>query len=387
MELGVGIIGFGFMGRAHTYGMINIPLYYAPVPFRIKHISVCRRSEAGRAAALDMGYYRKAVADYRELIDDPDIDVLCISTPNKFHKEQLIAAIEAGKHIYCDKPVVTSVAEAEEVEAALQRTGYHGKTQVAFHNRFIPAVMRAKQLIDAGFLGRVYHYRGGYLHASNSDPNRPLGWKSSKELGGGGSMVDLGSHILDMMQFLLGGVASIYARCETFVHERPDAATGARVPVDTDDLALMVVRHGSGALGTLEATKFATGICDELRFEIHGERGAIRFNLMEPNWLEVYDVRDETGPLGGMRGFKKIECVQQYPKPASGFPAPKVSIGWIRAHMHCMYSFLEAIALDREPCPSLREGLQLQRVLDAGYRSAASGVEVVVPAGSHNTHI
>ena len=380
MELGVGIIGFGFMGKAHTYGMINIPLFYDAPPFTVKHISVCRRSAEGRAAAEKMGYYRRVVADYRELLDDPEINVVTISTPNAYHKEHLIAAIEAGKHIYCDKPVVTSVEEAEEVLAAMRKHGYQGITQVAFHNRFLPAVMRARQLIDEGFLGRVFHYRGGYLHSSNIDPNRPLSWKSRKDLGGGGSMVDLGSHILDMMQFLLGGVESIYATCETFITERRNAATGEMAPVDTDDLALMVLRHTSGALGTLEATKFATGILDEIRFEIHGELGAIRFNLMNPNWLEVYDVRDAAAPIGGMRGFKRIECVQQYPKPASGFPSPKVSIGWIRAHMHCMYSFLEAVAEGRPASPSLEEGLGLQRVMAAGYQSAATGTRVDVAA-------
>jgi len=378
MELGVGIIGFGFMGRVHTYGMINIPLYYNAPPFKVKHISVCRRSQEGRAAARDLGYFRRVVADYRELVEDPEIDVLCVSTPNRYHREQLLAAIEAGKHIYCDKPVVTSPEEADDVLACMQRTNYQGKTHVALHNRFLPATMRARQLIREGFLGRVYHYRGGYLHSSNFDPNRPIRWKSRKDLGGGGSMVDLGSHILDMMQFLLGDIASIQATCETFVRERPDAETGEMTPVDTDDLALMIVRHASGALGTIEATKFATGICDELRFEIHGEHGAIRFNLMDPNWLEVYDARDEAAPMGGMRGFKKIECVQQYPAPASGFPAPKVGIGWIRAHMHCMYTFLESIALDRCSSPSLEEGLRLQRVMAAGYRSAASGMVVNV---------
>lgn len=373
MDLGVGIIGFGFMGRAHTYGLLNIPLFYQPLPFRIKHISVCRRGDKGRAEAAQMGYYRKITADYRELTEDPDIDIICVSTPNRFHREHLLAAIEAGKHIYCDKPVVCSTAEAEDVEKVLLRTGYKGKTQVVFHNRFLPAVMRAKQLIETGFLGRVYHYRGGYLHSSNIDPDRPLGWKSTQALGGGGSLMDLGSHVLDMMQFLLGDISSIYTQTQTFVAERTDPQTGTRVPVDTDDLAMMLVRHADGASGMLEATKFATGICDELRFEIHGEKGAIRFNLMEPNWLEVYDVREEAGPMGGMRGFKKLECLQQYLPPATGFPAPRVSVGWIRAHLHCMYSFLECIALDREPCPSLHDGLRLQRVLEAGYRSAATG--------------
>ncbi len=310
MELGVGIIGFGFMGRAHTYGLINIPLYYHPVPFRVKHISVCRRSAEGRAAAEQMGYYRKVVADYRELIDDPEIDVICVATPNRFHREHLIAAIQAGKHIYCDKPAVASLEDAREVEAVMQACNYRGKTQMVLHNRFMPAIMRAKQLVEEGFLGRVFQYRAAYLHASNIDPNKPRNWKSSKELGGGGSLVDLGSHIIDLMQFLLGDIASIHATTETFIAERADAGTGERVPVDTDDLALMQARHVSGAVGTIEATKFATGICDEIRFEIHGASGAIRFNLMNPNWLEVYDVREASAPIGGMRGFKRIECVQ-----------------------------------------------------------------------------
>jgi len=378
MEFGIGIIGFGFMGRAHTYGLINIPLYYHPVPFKVRHISVCRRSAPGRAAAEDMGYYRRVVSDYMELINDPEINVICVSTPNKFHKEHLIAAIKAGKHIYCDKPVVTSVREAAEVAAAMREFNYRGKTQVAFHNRFLPAIMRARQLVEEGFLGRVFHYRGAYLHSSSIDPNKPLSWKSSKDLGGGGSLYDLGSHLIDLMQFLLGDIESIYAECETFIAERMDTSAGKKVPVDTDDLALMMARHASGAVGTLEATKFATGILDEVRFEIHGEHGAIRFNLMDPNWLEIYDVRDPAGPIGGLRGFKKIECVQQYPKPATGFPSPKVTIGWIRAHMHCMYSFLESVALDRTPCPSLEEGLRLQRVLAAGYRSAETGKRVCI---------
>ncbi len=233
--------------------------------------------------------------------------------------------------------------------------------------------MRAKQLVDEGFLGRVFHYRGGYLHSSNIDPKKALHWKSDKRQGGGGSLFDMGAHTLDMMTHLVGPIDSLNVLCETFIKERPHKDTGTMVPVDTDDVALMLVRHASGAIGTLEATKLATGVCDELRFEIHGELGAMRFNLMEPNWLEVYDTRDPGTPMGGMRGFKRIECVQQYPKPGGGFPNPKFSIGWIRAHMHCMYSFLESIALGTTPRPSLEDGIRLQRVMTAGYASAQSG--------------
>ncbi len=372
-ELGVGILGFGFMGRTHTYGLVNLPLFYEPLPFRVKHVSVCTPVPAEQETAQSMGYYHKVVADYRELIDDPEINVITVSSPNKFHKEQLIAAIQAGKHVYCDKPVAASIQDAEEVLDVMKQTGYRGKSQVALQYRFFPATMRAKQLIDEGFLGRVFHYRGGYLHSSNINPKKPINWKSDKGQGGGGSLFDMGAHTLDMMTYLLGDITQINALCETFIKQRPSKETGEMVSVDTDDAALMMLRHANGAVGMLEATKFATGICDELRFEIHGELGAIRFNLMAPNWLEVYDVRDSDSPMGGMRGFKRIECVQQFPKPGGGFPNPKFSIGWIRAHMHCMYSFLASIANDTVPRPTLEEGIQLQRVMAAGYRSAESG--------------
>ena len=253
---------------------------------------------------------------------------------------------------------------------------YRAKHQMALQYRFFPATLRAKQLIDEGFLGRVAHYRAAYLHSSNIDPHKSLHWKSDKARGGGGVFFDMGVHLLDLMTHLVGDVAAICAASTIFHAERPCAETGVPVRVEADDATLTLVRHASGALGTLEASKVATGACDELRFEIHGEHGAMRFNLMEPNWLEVYDLRDASGPIGGMRGFKRIECVQQYAAPASGFPHPKFSIGWIRAHMHCIFSFLHAIAEDRAPSPSLYDGIRLQHLLEAGERSAAQGVWV-----------
>ncbi len=378
MELGVGILGFGFMGRTHTYGLINIPLHYDPLPFRIKHISVCNPGEKKRKAAESLGYYRKVTPDYRELVEDPEIDVICVASPNGAHKEQLLAAIQAGKHIYCDKPITSSLAEAEEVKAALANSSYAGKHQMILQYRFFPAVMRAKQLIDEGFLGKIFHYRSAYLHASNVDPTKPLSWKADPARGGGGTMFDMGVHLLDMMGHLLGPIEAVNTTFETCVKERPSGVTGKPVPVTTDDAALMVVRHTAGTLGLLEASKVATGTLDELKFEIHGELGAMRFNLMDPNWLEVYDTRDAGAPIGGLRGFKKVECVQQYPKPANGFPSAKASIGWIRAHMHCLYNLLACVGEDREADPSLLEGIQLQRVLEAGQRSAEKGLWVRV---------
>lgn len=370
MDLGIGIVGFGFMGRTHTYGLINIPLFYDSLPFRIKHISVCNPSQAKRDTAKATGYYRRVETDYRSLIDDPEIDVICIASPNGVHKEQLEAAIAANKHIYCDKPVVGNVTEADALERTLKSADYTAKHQMVLQCRFFPAIMRAKQLVDEGFLGRIAHYRAAYLHSSNIDPNKALHWKSDKSRGGGGVFFDMGVHTLDMMTHLVGPVDSMCAASTTFHPRRPDGESGEIVDVDTDDATLTLIRHANGAIGSLEASKVATGTCDELRFEIHGEHGAIRFNLMDPNWLEVYDLRDPAGPIGGMRGYRRIECVQQYPKPASGFPHPKFGIGWIRAHMHCIFSFLEAIAQDRQPSPSLYDGIQLQRLLEVGEKAA-----------------
>ena len=360
MELGVGILGFGFMGRTHTYGLINIPLYYEPLPFKIKHISVCNPSEKKRTVAEGTGYYRRVVEDYRALIEDPEIDVICVSSPNCFHREQLVAAMRAGKHIYCDKPIVGNFSEVRDVLAAMG--SYDGKHQMALQYRFFPATMRAKQLVEEGFLGRVAHYRAAYLHSSNIDPMKSLQWKSDKSTGGGGVLFDMGVHVLDLMTHLLGGIESLNAASTTYHKERPSAGTGEMVPVEVDDATVLIVRHEDGALGLVEASKVATGSCDELRFEIHGEHGAMRFNLMDPNWLEVYDLRDDAGPIGGHRGFKKIECVQQYPKPVSGFPHPKFGIGWMRAHMHCIFNLLECVALDRTPSPSLHDGVRAQQV-------------------------
>ncbi len=376
MELGVGILGFGFMGRTHTHGLINLPLYYEPLPFRIKHISVCNPSKKKRELAEATGYYRRVEEDYRSLVEDPEIDVVCVSSPNGFHREQLVAAIAAGKHVYCDKPIVGNLSEARTVLDAME--GYEGKHQMVLQYRFFPATMRAKQLVDAGFLGRVAHYRAAYLHSSNIDAKKPLAWKSDKRRGGGGVLFDMGVHVLDLMTHLLGGIESLNAASTTYHKERPAADTGEMVPVEVDDATLLITRHECGALGLVEASKVATGSCDELRFEIHGEHGAMRFNLMDPNWLEVYDLRDEAGPIGGLRGFKKIECVQQYPKPASGFPHPKFGIGWMRPHMHCIFNLLDCIAHDRMPSPSLYDGIRAQQVLEAGYRSAETGAWVDV---------
>ncbi len=365
--LGVGIIGFGFIGKVHTYGYLNMPLFYDPVPARTRLVGVATSREETARKAVEQGGFEFGTADWRELIARDDIQVINICSPNSQHCEQLLAAIAAGKHIYCDKPLVVTEEEAQRIVAALR--DYRGVGQVTLNYRFYPPTLRAKQLIEEGLVGNVISFRAAYLHSGSVDPARPMGWKQLKSEGGG-VLQDLGSHVIDIMDHLIGPLESVMAETRILYPQRPNQR-GEIVPVEADDLVLLLARMANGAVGTIEATKIATGAEDELRFEIHGDKGALRFNLMDPSYLEAYDLRDPDAPLGGDRGWKKVATVQRYEKP-SVFPAPKASIGWLRGHVHCLYSFLQAIAAGRPAEPSLQRGVDLQRILRAAEISAAT---------------
>ncbi|MHB9133305.1 MAG: Gfo/Idh/MocA family protein [Armatimonadota bacterium] len=366
--LGVGIIGFGFMGKVHAFDYNSIPIYYDPMPVRTKLIGVAEIDQARADKAAEQGGFQFGTTNWRELIERDDIHIIDICSPNSFHAEQLLAAIEAGKHIYCDKPLVVGEDNIVKVEAALKN--YQGIGQMAFQYRFFTASMRAKQLIDEGFLGNIVSFRASYLHSGSVDPKKPMGWKQLRSEGGG-VLNDLGSHILDVMDHLIGPIDSVLANTNIIYPLRPNAQ-GEMVAVEADDIMLMLAKLPNGATGTIEASKLATGAEDELRFEIHGDKGALRFNCMQPNYLEAYDLRDSESPLGGMRGWTNIACVQRFEKPGGGFPGPKFSIGWIRSHMHSAFNFLQCIAENRQPHPSLADGLHLQRMLAAAAKSDAT---------------
>jgi predicted dehydrogenase len=231
--------------------------------------------------------------------------------------------------------------------------------------------LRAKELMQEGFVGRLFGYRAAYLHAGYVEASRPISWRLDAQVSGGGALHDLGSHVIDLMQHLAGGIRRVSACSKTFVTERP-APGGGTAKVEVDDLTLMQVELESGGLGTIESSRVATGANDELRFELHGDQGALRFNLMDPNWLYAYDHRDPTGPYGGDRGFKAIEAVQRYPAPAV-LPGRKLSVGWMRAHIACLHNFVACIAEGRPASPSLGEGLAVQRTMAAAQESARSG--------------
>lgn len=371
-EIGVGIVGYGFIGKVHAWAHRSLPFFYDPLPARTRLVGVCTATrESGEKAVAQAGF-EFATTDVEELLGRDDIGIIHCCTPNDAHFDLLKRALTAGKHIYCDKPLTRTVAEAEEV-AVLARQTPGVIHRMTFNYRYAPATLRAKELIEEGFLGDVYQFRAAYLHAGYVDPKRPRTWRTQMARSGGGAIMDLGVHIFDLMRHLLGEFEAVHAQLETYIPTRPDAKTGQAAPVDVDDVAVAQVRTVSGAVGVIEASRLATGVQDELRFEIHGSRGAISFNLMEPNWLTVYDATVPEAPLGGNRGAQRIECVARYPKPYA-LGATKNALGWPQLHVHSLFDFIEAVARGEGSGggPSFEDGLAAQRFVDACQRSAAS---------------
>ena len=388
MDLGVGIIGFGFMGRMQAFCHRAVPWYCdVPVTTRLVAVATSRTETAERAKAAGFEF---ATADWRELVAREDVDLVHVCTPNDLHAEQAVAALEAGHHVYCDKPMAATLDGAERIAAAARSAS--GRLQVVFQNRFFPATLRAKELVEEGFLGDVLAFRSAYLHSGYVDPARPMSWRLDRARSGAGALGDLGSHAIDMMLHLVGPFAALSATLETWTRERP-TKDGGTARVEVDDAAYLTVKTCGGAVGTIEASRVSTGTNDDFRFEIHGTRGALRFSLMDPSWLEAYDNTLPGEPHGGRRGFTRIECVGRYEKaklpglqsgtarlssPKSGgagrkLPGPKFAIGWERGHIESLASFLRCIAEDRPARPSAEDGLSVQRVIDAAQRSGAAG--------------
>ncbi len=367
VRIGVGIIGWGFMGKTHTHALREMPLFYPGAGFEPVLASVCsRRIEMAGEAARQMGFVHHT-DDYRATLARDDVQVVSICTPNKLHEEMAMAAIAARKHIYLDKPVSTHYASAKRIADAAEQAGV--LCQVVLNNRFWPATIRAKQLIDEGRIGEITGFRCKYLHSGSLDPNRPVGWK---QMDTAGVLQDLGSHALDMITWLVGMPEALLCSLRTLYQNRP-MADGTRTQALGDDHALILLRLPSGAVGTVEASKIWTGADDELDFEIAGTKGCLRFRLMDPNYLAFFDNDRPDMAYGGERGYTRIACVARYEKPAGSFLPPKNTIGWDRAHMHCYYSFLDCVANGRQPSPSLREGAQVQRLMELCVQSDREG--------------
>jgi len=296
-----------------------------------------------------------------------DVDIVDVCVPNFKHAEIIVAAAEAGKHVYCEKPLAMSVAEGQQIVRAIERAGV--KAQLNFNFRFFPAVSRARQLIAEGFLGRVFSFRGCFYRASYISPDKPLSWRLRKDVAGGGALFDLGSHVLDLIYYLLGDFGSTQATVETLIKERPVAPGAAeKGPVDVDDIVLMQLRMADGALGSVEISRMGTGATNDMVIEIFGEKGALRFASDDPSWLQVFDTRDPDQPLGGMSGFRKVQTVGHF----AGQKVPDWSMppGFVGTFVESQYSFLKAVAEDLPTSPSLTDALRIQEIMEAAVRSS-----------------
>jgi predicted dehydrogenase len=371
-KINIAVIGTGAMGRTHSYSAVNLPFYYENLPFKPVLHTICSRDAQKGAKLKDDWGFLYAESDINKIMRNPEIDIIDICKPNIFHCGTILSALEHKKNIYCEKPLVISSREAAQV---LEKSEENKDLicAVVFHNRFSPAILRAKQLIEENRLGGIMSFRCAYLHNSNIDINKNAGWKQDLNIGGGGVLFDLGSHAIDLTRFLCGDIQAVSGTSQIFFPVRK-GIDGKQWQTNADDAFYITAKLAGGAVGTIEASKLATGTNSELYLEIYGEKGAIRYNLMQPNYLEFYDCADADGDYGAERGFKKIECVQRYPAP-SIFPSAKAPIGWLRAHTHCYYLYLESVYNNRlnNILASFKDGAAVQNIMEKAYLSDKSG--------------
>ena len=374
-NINIAVIGTGFMGRTHSYSVANLPFFYENLPFNAVLHTICSRDKQKGEEIKNSWGFLNSETDIDKILNNKEIDVIDICTPNIHHFDLLIKALDAGKNIYCEKPLVISADQADRVIEKYETT--KSICAMVFHNRFSPAVLRAKQLINDGRLGRIISFRCAYQHNSNIDMNKNAGWKQTAE-NGGGVLFDLGSHAIDMMRFLCCGnnneIASVSGKSQIFFLVRK-GMDGKEWHTDADEAFYITAQLKSGAIGTIESSKLATGTNSDLSFEIYGDKGALKYSMMQPNFLEFYDNTKPDGDYGGEKGFTKIECVQRYPKPGNVFPGPKSPVGWVRFHMHSMYTYLDGVYNNKlnEMSPSFYDGAAVQKIMEKVCLSDKTG--------------
>jgi len=362
--LGVGIIGAGFMGKTHTYGYVTMPLFYDNLPFRVKLVGICNRTLSKAEKLKDEFGYEFATDNYRDLLERKDIDIIDVCTPNDVHREQIVAALEAGKHVYADKPLCITDDEADDI--VNRAAGLKTIHQMAFNMRFYPAVKKMKLLMDEGFIGTPISFRAIYYHASNLNPKISRGWRQDIHRSGGGVLYDMGSHAIDLVYHLLGKYEKMCMESMIVFPERADAR-GNMVRVETEDHVLINAHMKNGARGTIESSKVILGSNDDLNIEIYGTRGAVKFELMNPNYLWIYDARKPADPVGGERGFTAVETLNKDPDSKSHFPGPRFAVGWLRGHVACQFNFLKCVYEKTVAVPSLTDGAYIQKIMNGLY--------------------
>jgi len=377
-EIGVGVLGYSFMGKAHTNAYIKMPIFFYPPPARPKLVAIAGRTEKAVADAARRYGYKKYYTDWQDLVKDKEIELVDNGLPNNMHAAPSIAAAEAGKHVLCEKPLAMNVNEAKKMYRTVEKAGV--KHMVGFNYRFVPALALAKKTVEEGFIGKILQFRAVYLQEWIMDPDFPLVWRLRKNIGGSGALGDLGAHILDLARFLIGDVGSVCGMTRTFIEERPlPEDPKKKGKVDVDDAFIAMLRFKNGVIGSVEASRFCAGRKNFQRLEIHGTEGTIEFNLERLNELNVYSKRDP----GDKMGFRNILVTESvHPYIERWWPHGHI-VGWEHTFVHEVYHLINCIVNDKPVAPmaaTFYDGLKCQEILDAVLESSEKGKWVNLPS-------
>ncbi|HHX65317.1 MAG TPA: Gfo/Idh/MocA family oxidoreductase [Chloroflexi bacterium] len=376
-EVGVGMLGYRFMGKAHSNAYHRMPVFFWPPVARPRLIAMCGRTESAVAeAALRYGY-EGYYLDLDEMLADPRIQLFDNCASANAHAEPTLAAIKAGKHVICEKPLALTAADARAMWQAAEEAGV--KHMTGFNYRFVPAVRFVRDIIDEGILGEIYQFRGRYLQEGGDDPNRPYSWRHDRSQGGYGALGDIGVHIIDLARYLAGEIVLVSAMTATYVKERPLAdQPDQKRSVTVDDAFVSAVRFANGAVGTIEASKVATGRKNQNTFEINGSRGSVVFDLERLNELQVYLKYDTPDRL---QGFGQV-LVSERNHPYVGLWWPHGHIiGWEHSFVHEVEAMMRAIVNDDPIAPygaTFEDGYRALAVAEAVLESADNGRQVEI---------
>ena len=382
--IGVGMIGYAFMGRAHSLAWHTVSRVF-DVPLRPRLAAICGRDKAAAAAAAVRLGWAAVETDWRALIARDDVQLIDISAPGDMHAPIALAALAAGKHVLCEKPLANTLAEAEAMKAAADAAYPSGaRAMVGFNYRRVPALALARRLVEQGRLGTLRHFRAVYLQDWLTSPDAPMTWRMQAERAGSGALGDLGAHIVDLARYLTGDeITGVSAVAATFTTERPYADGSGAGPVTVDDAVVFAARLASGALASFEVTRCAAGRKNGLRVELNGSAGSLAFDLERLNELEFFTVAADSGADdagagdggggGDPGGFRRVLVTEGGDPYLSAWWPPGHVLGWEHTFTHQAADLLTAIADGGQPLPSFADGLAVQRVLDAVARSAASG--------------
>ncbi len=370
-EIGIGILGYAFMGKAHSNAFKKIPYMMYPPAAIPKLVGISGRNEEAVAEAARRYGYANYYTDWRDMIANDEIHVFDNGGPNDLHAEPSIAAAEAGKHVFCEKPLARTAAEAKTMLDAVEKAGV--KHMVAFNYRFVPAIVQIKRLIESGALGRIYHFRGVYLQEWIMDPNIPKIWRLDKSAAGSGALGDLGAHTIDLARYLVGEPSKVMGMTKTFIQERPLLSGDGTGTVDVDDAYTALIEFENGALGTVEASRFSKGRKNHNVIEINAEHGSVKFNLERMNELEVFWASDEPDTTQGFHNVLVSE--PNHPYWENWWPQGHM-IGWEHTFVHEFDHFFRAIVNDTPVDPygaTFVDGYRNAVICDAISESAETG--------------